>query len=311
MKKSMVRTLFLLLLLSAVSFAQQPTQAPPPAPGSPEEFVQQGQLLSRAGKQDEALVLYQKALDKAPNLFIAQLATGQALDLKGDYAQAREHLAKAIDVAGSDTKVQALRTMAVSYAFEGNAKKAEKYEKQVIDMAVAMSYWTNAAEICNELARIFLESGDLGSAYKWYKQGYETASRKSDMTDADKNLWLFRWESAQARMAARRGKAEEAQQHITAAKAALDKANNPDQAKFLPYLTGYVAFYTGDYKTAISELQKADQHDPLILALLGESYEKSGDASQAKDCYGKVLEINAHNPTNAFARPLARKKLAQ
>jgi tetratricopeptide (TPR) repeat protein len=300
-----------IVLFVAFSSAQQSVAAPPPAPGSPEEFVQQGQLLSRAGKQDEALVLYQKALDKSPNLFSAQLAAGQALDLKGDYAQAREHLAKAIDVAGSDTKVQALRTMAVSYAFEGNAKKAEKYEKEVIDMAVALSYWTNAAEICNELARIFLESGDPGSAYKWYKQGYETAGRKSDMTDADKNLWLFRWESAQARVAARRGKAEEARQHMTDAKAALEKANNPDQMRFFPYLTGYVAFYTGDYKTAISELQKADQHDPLILALLGEAYEKSGDASQAKDYYAKVLEINIHNLTNAFARPLAKKKLAQ
>jgi tetratricopeptide (TPR) repeat protein len=61
---------------------------------------------------------------------------------------------------------------------------------------------------------------------------------------------------------------------------------------------------------AIADLQKADQRDPLILALLGESYDKSGDVTQAKDYYRKVLASNAHNPTNAFARPLARKKLA-
>ena len=66
-----------------------------------------------------------------------------------------------------------------------------------------------------------------------------------------------------------------------------------------------------DYKTAIADLLKADQRDPLILALLGESYEKSGDRSQAMDYYRKVLASNAHNPTNAFARPLAKKKLAQ
>jgi tetratricopeptide (TPR) repeat protein len=108
---------------------------------------------------------------------------------------------------------------------------------------------------------------------------------------------------------ARKGKRDEAEKHVTAAKAALDKANNPDQARFYPYLTGYVAFYTGDYKTAIQELQKADQRDPLILALLGESYEKSGDAAKANEYYSKVLEINIHNPTNAFARPFARKKL--
>jgi tetratricopeptide (TPR) repeat protein len=144
-----------------------------------------------------------------------------------------------------------------------------------------------------------------------YKSGYETAQRKPDLTDADKNLWLFRWEHAQARIAARRGKADEAHQHVAAAKAALDKANNPDQARFFPYLTGYVAFYTADYKTAIADLQKADQRDPLILALLAESYEKSGDRSQAMDYYRKVLASNAHNPTNAFARPLAKKKLVE
>ena len=154
------------------------------------------------------------------------------------------------------------------------------------------------------------ESGNTTNAYKWYQSGYETAQHKPDLTDADKNLWLFRWESAQARIAARRGRADEAQQHIAAAKAALDKANNPDQARFFPYLTGCVAFYTGDYKTAIADLQKADQRDPLILLLIGESFEKSGDRSQAMDYYRKVLASNAHNPTNAFARPVAKKKLA-
>jgi tetratricopeptide (TPR) repeat protein len=166
-----------------------------------------------------------------------------------------------------------------------------------------------AAEICTELARIYLETGDLDHSYKWYKMAFDTVGHKPDLSDADKNLWLFRWENAQARIAARRGKGDEAQQHVTAAKAALDKANNPDQLRFYPYLTGYVAFYTNDYNTAIAELQKADQHDPLNLALLAQAYEKSGDAAQAKLYYAKVLEVNTHNPTNAFARPFARKKL--
>jgi tetratricopeptide (TPR) repeat protein len=232
-----------------------------------------------------------------------------ALDLKGDYAAAREHFAKAIEIAPANSKQQALRAMAISYAFEANAFKAAQSETEVLNARLAKSDSVGAAETCNELARIYLESGDPDHAYKWYKMGYETMAHKTDLTEADKNLWLFRWESAQARIAARRGNAEEAKQHLVAAKVALDKANNPDQMRFYPYLTGYVAFYTGDYKTAITELQKADQHDPLILALLGEAYEKSSDAATAKDYYRKVLEINSHNPTNAFARPLATKKL--
>jgi tetratricopeptide (TPR) repeat protein len=290
--------------------AQQPAAEPVPVPGSAADLVQQAQKLSREGRQDDALVLYQQALAKSPDFYEAHLWSGVALDLKGDYAQAQEHFTKAIEVAPADAKQQALRATAVSYQFAGDMFKAAQNELQVFNARLAKSDPVGAAEICNELARMYLESGDADHAFKWYKMGYETISHKEDLSDADKNLWLFRWESAQARVAARRGQADEAKQHVAAAKAALDKANNPDQARFYPYLTGYVAFYTGDYKTAIAELQKADQHDPLIVALLAESYEKSGDAAQAKTYYQKVLDINAHNPTNAFARPLAQKKLA-
>jgi tetratricopeptide (TPR) repeat protein len=299
----MLRTLTFFLLTGACCAQQTP------APAALDR-AKQGEKLNSEGKQDEALALYRQALEASPNLYEAHLDSGIALDLKGNYAEARQHFTKAIELATADTKQQALRAMAMSYAFEGNATEAAKYEQQVFDARMSAHDFIGAAESANELARIYLESGDTSNAYKWYQSGYETAQRKPDLTDADKNLWLFRWEHAQARIAARSGKAGEAQQHIAAAKAALDKANNPDQARFFPYLTGYVAFYTGDYKTAIADLQKADQHDPLILALLGESYEKSGDSSQAMNYYRQVLASNAHNPTNAFARPLARKKLA-
>jgi tetratricopeptide (TPR) repeat protein len=306
----MPRTILAVILLSVFSFAQQPPQEHSYPPGSPLDLVQKGQKLSREGKQDEALALYRQAMEKLPDLYEAHLGAGMALDLKGDYAEARKELQKAIDHAGPETMAQALRSMAISYAFEGNAGQVAKYEKQVFDDRIAHTEWLAAATVCNELARMYLEMGDSNNAYKWYKKGYDTMLRTKDMSDADKNLWLFRWESAQARVAARRGKATEAQQHVTAAKAALDKANNPEQAQFYPYIVGYVAFYSGDYKTAIEQLQKASQEDALNLAMLAQSYEKSGDAAKAKEYYQKTLNVNTHNPTNAFARPLARKKLA-
>jgi len=275
-----------------------------------QSLVKQGQKLNSEGKQDDALKLYQQALGKSPDLYEAHLESGIALDLKGDYSAAREHLRKAIEVAPPDQKNRALRVLAVSYAFESNATEAEHYEKQVFDALLAKPDYEAAAGVANELARIKLESGDIDGAAAWYKTGYDTAMRKSDMKDTDKSLWMFRWTHAQARIAARRGQKEEAQKQVAAAKAALDKANNPDQAIFLPYLTGYVAFYAGDYPSAIVDLGKANQDDPFILMLIAESYEKTGDAARAKQYYSKVILINGHGPTNAFARPVARKKLA-
>jgi Flp pilus assembly protein TadD len=296
------------LFLAPFVFAQQaPVQAPPP--GSAADLVQQGEKLNREGKQDEAIALYNRALEKSPNMYEANLEEGIAYDLKGNYAEARVHLNKAIEVAPDNSKEQAQRALAFSYVFEGDAYKASESELEVFNARMARKDMVGAAEACNELARIYLELGDSDHAYKWYKMGYETVSHKPDLTDAEKSLWLFRWESAQARLAARRGNSNEAQQHVVAAKVALDKANNSDQLRFYPYLTGYVAFYAGDYKVAIADLDKADQHDPFILVLLAQAYEKSGEAATARSYYRKVLEINGHNPTVAFSRPLAKKKL--
>jgi len=300
-----------LVASGAMLVAQAPAAPGASEPATPTAaLVKQAQQLNTEGKQDEALASYRKALEISPNDADAHLGMGAVLDLKGDYPEARRHLAKAVEVAStSDAKERAWRTMAFSYVFECNMSEAGKLEQQVFDARMGRQDFLSAADVANEAARLYLECGEIDSAERWYKTGYQTAIRKTDLSDADKSLWLFRWENAQARIAARRAQHDEAQKHVTAAKTALDKANNQDQQRFYPYLTGYVAYYAGKYKTAIADLQEADQRDPFILCLLAQAFEKSGDQKQAAEYYRKVMASNAHNPTNAFARPLAKKKL--
>jgi tetratricopeptide (TPR) repeat protein len=275
------------------------------------QLVEQGRKLNDEGKQPAALGLYERALKADPGYFDAHLAAAVALDLEGSYDAAREHLRRALASPQPDSlKVRALRTLAVSYAFTRNAAAAAKYEHEVIDPALARQDFVGAADVDNELARIYLESGDIDNAYKTYEAGHTTALRKTTLTPAERDLWDFRWEHAEARIAARRGQRDVAMQHVAAAKAILDRGTNPDQARFFPYLTGYVALYLHDYKAAIADLQKADQHDPFILCLTAEAYETLGDKSNATELYRKVLTINSHNPPNAFARPLAKDKVS-
>ena len=158
-----------------------PAATPQAAPSADAQaLVKQGQKLNSEGKQNEALKLYQKALEMSPNLYEAHLESGVALDLKGDYVAAREHLKKAIEVAPVDQKNRALRVMAFSYAFESNSDEAEKYEKRVFDAQLSKSDCEAAAGVADELARIKLESGDIDGAADWYKTGYDTAIRKTD-----------------------------------------------------------------------------------------------------------------------------------
>jgi tetratricopeptide (TPR) repeat protein len=300
-----------LLVSSGSLAAHSPARQNAPGAGDAASLVKQGQELNRQGKQEEALALYRRALEISPNLYEGHLAAGMALDLMGRYKQARKHLARAIRLAPAPSRVRALRTMAVSYAFTRNAKKAAKFERQAFDAELAAGDFNAAGEIADELARIDLESGDLSGAARWYRTGHETAFRKPNLTEAEKDLWNFRWEHAQARIAARRGERTGAEQHVAAAKAILDRGRIPQQARFFPYLAGYVAFYTGDDTAAIADLEKADQRDPYILGLLGQAAEKAGNETQAIAYYRKVLASNAHNLTNAFARPLAEQKLAK
>jgi hypothetical protein len=55
-----------------------------------------------------------------------------------------------------------------------------------------------------------------------------------------------------------------------------------EQESFFPYLTGYVAFYLGDYKTALADLQNAQQ-DPFVVCLIAETYEKLGEQDKAME----------------------------
>ena len=131
-----------------------------------------------------------------------------------------------------------------------------------------------------------------------------------DIKPARQDLWNFRWEHAQARIAARRADPAEAEKHVAAAKAILDKGTIPEQARFFPYLKGYVAFYSADYKTALDELNKANPDDPFIQCLLGQAYEQSGQKGKALDYYRKAAHAISHNPPAAYAVPFSRKKLS-
>ena len=245
-----------------------------------------------------------------PRNYEANLNAGIVLDLKGDYSKAHTYLLQAIELAPPDRRVQALRTTAVSYTFQCDLPQVARYEQLAFDAQMKDQKFSDAAGTANELARIYLECGDTADAAKWYQTGYDTALRTPNLSEADRDLWSFRLENAKARIAAREGKPKQADADVAAAKTALDQSKNADQQRFFPYLTGYVAFYQGNYKSAIEELQKADQKDPFILVLLAQAYEKTGNQSEATKYYKQVLTINSHNPTNAFARPLAKKKLA-
>jgi tetratricopeptide (TPR) repeat protein len=290
-----------LLLVASLAAAQEPAD--------PLKLVNQGRRLNAAGKQPEAIGLYEQALAIDPNLFEGHLAMGIALDLEGRYADARGHLTRAIALAPTENKVTALNAMAVSYAFERKADQGAEFYQQAYDLESAERP-ASAAEEANALGRLYLESGITKQARRWYETGYETARRQRDEPASQLALWQFRWLHAQARIAARENHRREARTKLAEAQALVAKSPAlQDQATALAYLTGYVELYAGDPHAALAALAGADQQDPFVVMLEARAAEKTGDHAKAQDFWRTALAFNGHSLQNAFARPAARERI--
>ncbi|MCZ2147162.1 MAG: hypothetical protein LC126_05245 [Bryobacterales bacterium] len=319
----MLRALFRLFLAGTMALGSAIAQ-PGRGAGPQAEWQRRAQPLLREGKLEEALAIYRMELKTSPDSAPANISAGTVLDLMGKTVEARAYFQKAIDAApDARAKANAQRAMAMSFAFDGDCKNTAKYEQMVSD------YWKSResaepgnafyqqGEMANEAARVCIEAGDFDAAEKWYLAGREAGLKEPGIPAGRKALWEFRTDHALARLAARRGNKAAAGRHVAAAKAALERieAADPDlyrqQSVFFPYLTGYVAYYSGDYHAALADFQKANTNDPFIQCLLGMTYEKLGDKDKAFEEYRKASKVTAHNPVAAFAKPFARKKLAQ
>ena len=80
-----------------------------------------------------------------------------------------------------------------------------EYEQQVFDFYGSAKNFFQQGEIAYAAARVCLDSGDLDAASKWYQTGHDTGLKEPDIKPARQDLWNFRWEHAQARIAARHG----------------------------------------------------------------------------------------------------------
>lgn len=246
------------------------------------------------------------------------------LDTEGRTADARVLFQRMIDSAADPAaKAAAQRAMAMSYAFDGDCANTVKYERMVIEYwktreaAEPQNAFYQQGEMANEAARVCIDAGNLDEAERYYTLGRELGLKEPAPQTHPATLWEYRTEHALARLAARRGKKDEAQRHVAAARKMLDAdtAMAKAQERFYPYLVGYVALYTNDLATAQAELSKTvampgNQNDPFFQYLLGLTHEKMGHADVAKGFYQKAYDLaTAHNPPAAFVRPNARKKL--
>ncbi len=290
------------LALTAALAQSAPAQTPDAM-----ALVKEGQQLLGQKNLEGAIEKFRAAVAADPQRFEAHDQLGRALDLEGKYTEAREHLERAIALAGPDSKSMALAAMGTSFAFESKAEDAARYYRRAFDAQMEAKDLAGAAGTANALGRVYLESGNAVKAEQWYRTGYETSRRIPHRPASQLALWDMRWHHALGRIAARKGRRAAALQQAAAVKRLFDKGNMPDnQRPAYPYLMGYIDYYTHRYPAAIESLKKGDQTDVFVQGLIAQSYRRLKDETQAREYFERVLEGMDHNINAAFSRPIAR-----
>jgi len=265
----------------------------PPATGPDHETARP--LLRRAARHDPA----GSGAGRRRSLHSA--ARGARLDGEGKTAEARVIFQKLIDEASDPAaKANAQRAMAMSYAFAATAPNAVKYEEMAIaywatrEQAEPQNAFFEEGELANETARVCIDAGDFATAERWYRRGSELGLKEPEPGPTRRasgiSAWPTRWAGSPRGGATGRSGApgrggEKAPRR--------DTALARQQARYFPYLTGYVALYTNDLPTAEAELTRAlampgNQNDPFMNCLLAMTTTSRARPSRRSRCYQKA-----------------------
>ena len=241
-------------------------------------------------------------LERNPRSVSDIRAAAETLDLLGAPDTARELYNRLLEVVRTpEDRISIQRAMGISRAFAGDCKGAEAVENNAVVTLTRAGEYYGAGEVANEIGRICLDVGDWANARKWYSAGHSYGLREENLSKERFALWDFRWLNAQARIAVRRGDTAEARKRMQAAVALSGKGLAVDQLIYIPYLKGYVTFYSGAYEEARIELEKAEAEDPFAQCLLGRAYEHLGFPEKALERYQFVAQSTLHNVNTATA----------
>jgi tetratricopeptide (TPR) repeat protein len=278
-------------------------------------YMMIGQLSLNQGQLEEAQKAFEKAIAIEDTTPRAHALIGNALLLRGEYAQARVQYDAALARRAAGTAPGGVYyPRSLSYLYEGKVDEAlaglhsflGEYKQNRLDANFPEVF------IWNSIARINLENGRLDEAMKAYQEGFKSVPG-STLEEKEKTVWLGRLHHGTGRTLARMGKHDEAWKECETLKKMIDEGGE-DGKQYVPayhYMAGYLLLEKGDAPAALQHLKQANLDDPFHKLLLARAYERTGDKASAKKTYEEIVAFNVNNLERALAYPEAKKRLAR
>lgn len=280
-------------------------------PKDPNPYDSYAELLLKMGRFDEAITQYNKALSVDQNFINSHFGIAAALTYEGKVAEAQAELQKMTQKARTDGERRTALFGQTIVALDGG--KFDQALAEVQKQYAIAEKGSDAAAMTGDLqlkGNILLESGKADDAQKAYEQALKTTA-DSELSQAIKNNTALFHHYNLARVAIAKKDLTTAKTETETFRKGAEAAKNANQVKLAHELAGRIALEEKNYDNAIAELGQANQQNPAVLFLLGQTYQGKGDAAKAKASYTKAAKFNSLPLLNyAFVRSKAEKALA-
>jgi tetratricopeptide (TPR) repeat protein len=278
-------------------------------PDQPNPYDSYAELLMKMGRYEESIASYEKALEIEPTFIASYVGIGNNQMFMDRHEDARSTFARIEEMARNDAeRRQACTWTAVSYLHEGDFESAFDEIQRRYDIAAETDDRGAMSGDLNVLGDIFLRAGRADEAVEKYVAQLEMA-QSSDATDEVKEGVARNQKYDLARVALWNGDTARASELADAYREEVAAHDVRFELQRTHELDGMIALAEGDFETALSHLEGANQQDPQIWLLKARCYAGLGDLEGARSACEQVIGFNQLNFNLAYVRGLARELL--
>ena len=280
-------------------------------PNDPNPYDSYAELLLKMGRFDEAITQYNKALAIDANFINSHFGIAAALAYQGKASDAQAELQKITNKARSDGERRtALFGQMVVAADTGKLDQALSEVDKQYELGQKTNDIPAMAGDLQLKGNVLLEMGRYDDARKAYEDALKMTNDSNLSQEIKDNTALFHHYNL-ARVAIAKKDLAAAKTETEAFRKGSEAAKNQNQLKQAHELAGRIALEEKNYDAAITELTAANQQNPDVLYLLGETYRGKGDSAKARESFTKAAKFNSLPQLNyAFVRNKAEKALA-
>lgn len=279
-------------------------------PASPNPYDSYAEMLMRAGRFDDSIAQYRKALAKDPTFVSSLAGIGTNQLLQKDYEAARQTFeqqrAKEPDLNG---QLNAIENLAKSYVYEGNSAQAVKTYEDLTARAREGGLALRCVNAQLDAASVLAQAGDGAAALPHVEQA-ESIVKASSLPASV----VARQESAialaRANVLSAQGQVDASRSELEKARAAIEQRQIPAEMDRLYAVMGTVALRQKQYKEALAFLKKGDDQDPYTLYQRAMAEAGLGQARQASTLFAAVANSNVNDLGYAMVRTAATEKMA-